>query len=218
MSETLDLKAIERKAFRSTHQDGLWDIYISSVVGSMALLMFIPVRDDYPWLYQVLAFLGIGAGYLVFWAGKKFVTLPRMGQVKFGEIRRKRNKTLALILGGVVLIQVGIVLLTAGAWAIPAWGDILQELFPGRSATDLLVAAVGALFVGPSMMAIAYFTDFPRGYYIALVMTLGVFLMIWFWQPLIQVGAAFLILIPGVVLFIRFLRQYPLPPAEARHA
>jgi hypothetical protein len=78
------------------------------------------------------------------------------------------------------------------------------------------VAAVGALFVGPSMMAIAYFTDFPRGYYIALVMSLGVFLMIWFWQPLIQVGAAFLILIPGLVLLARFLRQYPLIPAGER--
>ena len=42
MSETLDLKAIERKAFRATHQDGLWDIYIGWVVGSMALLMFSP--------------------------------------------------------------------------------------------------------------------------------------------------------------------------------
>ena len=141
-----------------------------------------------------------------------------MGQVKFGDIRRKRNKTLALILVGVVLVQIGIVLLTAGVWAIPAWGDKLQELFPGRSATDLLVATVGALFVGPSMMAIAYFTDFPRGYYIAFIMTLGVFVMIWFWQPLIQVGAGLLILIPGLVLFVRFLRQYPLPPAEARHA
>lgn len=218
MSETLDLKAIEKRAFRATHQDGLWDIYIGSVVGSMALLQFITERDDYPWLYLVLAFLGIAVGNLIFWGGKKFVTLPRMGQVKFGEIRRKRNKTLALILAVIVLIQIGIVLLTAGVWTIPALGDKLQELFPDRSATDLLVAAVGALFVGPSMMAIAYFTDFPRGYYIALVMTLGVFLMIWFWQPLIQVGAAFLIIIPGVVLFIRFLRQYPLPPAEARHA
>ena len=213
MSEYLDLKDLERKAFRSTYQDGLLDICISSVVGSMALLMFIIVRDDNPWLYLVLAFLGICAGQLIFWAGKKFVTLPRMGQVKFGEIRHKRNKTLALILTVAVLVQVGIVLLTAGVWAIPAWGDKLQELFPDRSATDLLVAAVGALFVGPSMMAIAYFTDFPRGYYIAFVMALGVFLMIWFWQPLIQVGAAFLILIPGLVLFARFLRQYPLIPA-----
>ena len=78
---------------------------------------------------------------------------------------------------------------------------------------DLLVAAVGALFVGPSMMAIAYFIDFPRGYYIALVMSLGVFLMIWLDQPLIMIGAALLIFIPGLVTFVRFLQAYPLIPA-----
>ena len=209
MSTQLNLKEIERKAFRSTYQDGLLDICIGLVVGSLALLMW----NDSHWIYLVLAFLGVGIGQLVFWAGKKFVTLPRMGQVKFGEIRRKRSKILALILAVVVLIQVGIVLLTAGVWAIPAWGDMLQELFPGRGASDLLVAAVGALFVGPSMLVIAYFIDFPRGYYIALVLSLGVFLMIWFWQPLIQVGAGILILIPGLVLLVRFLRQYPRIPA-----
>jgi hypothetical protein len=64
------------------------------------------------------------------------------------------------------------------------------------------------------MMVIAYFNDFPRGYYIALVMAVGVFLMIWFGQPLIQIGAAFLILIPGLVLFVRFLRRYPLIQAR----
>ena len=209
MSTQLDLKEIERKAVRSTYQDGLLDICISLVVGSMALLMFNVAQDKLSLLYVVLAFLGVLAGQVVYWAGKKFITLPRMGQVKFGETRRQRTKSLTVILIMVVLIQVGIVLLTAGVWAIPAWGDKLQELFPGRGATDLLVATVGALFVGPSMMAIAYFTDFPRGYYIALVMSLGVFLMIWLWQPLIQVGAAILIFIPGLVLFVRFLRQYP---------
>jgi len=216
MSTQINLKEIERNAFRSTYQDGLLDIVISSVVGSMALMEFIVERDDYPWLYLVLAFLGLCAGQLVFWVGKRFITLPRMGQVKFGENRRKRSKTLALILVAVVLIQVAIVLMTAGAWAIPAMGEKFQELFPDRSATDLLVAAVGALFVGPSMIVIAYFIDFPRGYYIALVMSLGVFLMIWFGQPLIQVVAAILILIPGLVLFVRFLRQYPQITARER--
>ena len=179
MSAQLNLKEIERKAFRSTYQDGLLDIWISSVMGSMALVMLIVVRDDFPWLYLGLAVLGVCAGQLIFWVGKKFVTLPRMGQVKFGEIRRKRSKTLALILAVVVLIQVGIVLLTAEVWAIPPKREKLQELFPDRSATDLLVAAVGALFVGPSMMVVAFFNDFPRGYYIALVLSLGVFLEIW---------------------------------------
>jgi hypothetical protein len=216
MSTQLDLKEIERRAFRSTYQDGLLDIVIGTAVGSMALLEYIVVLDDFPMLFLVLAFLGVFVGQMVYWGGKKFVTLPRMGQVKFGETRRKRNKTLAIVLAVVICIQVGIVLLTAGIWVVPALGEAFQTLFPDRQAMDLLVAALGSLFVASGMLAIAYFTDFPRGYYITLVMSLGVFLMIWLSQPLFQIGAGLLILIPGVVLFVRFLRQYPLSPTGER--
>lgn len=210
MATELKLKKIEQSAMRSTYQDGLLEICISSIIGSMAFMMFIPVRDDDSWIYQVLAFLGVGTGQLIYWAGKRFITLPRLGQVKFGELRRKRSKTMGIILALAVIIQVGIVLLTVGVWAIPTWAEKLEQLFPERSTTDMIVAALGALFVGPSMMAIAYFTDFSRGYYISIVMALGVFFMIWFWQPLIQVSAAILILVPGLVSFLRFLRKYPI--------
>lgn len=214
MLTQFNLNQIERKAFRSAYQDGLLDISLSTILGSMALMLVMLVRDDASWLYPALAFVGVLIGQLVFWAGKKFVTLPRLGQVTFGEIRRKRNKTLSIVLIAAVVVQVGIVLLTAGVWVIPAWGDALQKLFPERGADDLLVAAVSALFVGPPMMAVAYFSDFTRGYYIALVMAVGTFLSIWFWQPLIQAAAALLIFIPGVVLFLRFLRRYPPVAAE----
>ena len=44
---------------------------------------------------------------------------------------------------------------------------------------DLTVAIIGSLFVGPSMILMAYFNDFPRGYYIAIITALAVFLIIW---------------------------------------
>jgi hypothetical protein len=42
--------------------------------------------------------------------------------------------------------------------------------------------------------------------------------MIWFGQPVYLLIASALIIIPGVVLFVRFLRQHPRPPAEALNA
>jgi hypothetical protein len=39
MSQNLDLKAIERKAFRSVHEDGLWDIYIGGLLLVMSLFL-----------------------------------------------------------------------------------------------------------------------------------------------------------------------------------
>jgi len=82
---------------------------------------------------------------------------------------------------------------------------------------DLLVASIGAMFVGPSVALIAYFKDFSRGYYIALLMAVAVFLMIFLNQPVYLLVCGALIILPGIVLFIRFLLTHPLPPAEARH-
>jgi len=79
------------------------------------------------------------------------------------------------------------------------------------------VAVIGALFVGPSLTLMAYFNDWSRGYYIAVLMSAAVFLLIWFDNYWLLMAAAVLIIIPGVVLFIRFLRKYPLPPAEVPH-
>ena len=146
----------------------------------------------------------IGLCWLIFWAGKKFVTLPRLGQVKFGAERHKRKRTLAAVLVVIVAFQTLVVLSSVALWANPELAAGVPFLSGGR-ATDVLVASLGALFVGPSLALVAYFNDFLRGYYIALVMSAAVFLMIWFDQPDSASGAAALIFIPGLVLFVRFL-------------
>ena len=76
---------------------------------------------------------------------------------------------------------------------------------------------IGALFVGPGICLMAYYGDFPRGYYNAFVFSLGVFAMIWFQRPIYMIAAGLLVIIPGVVLFIQFLRKYPLLPREVSH-
>ena len=75
MSQEIDLKQIERKAFRSTYQDGLWDIFFGLVVVSMAIYMYHP-EGGYS-ARNIIGFLvGYGVANLIFWAGKKFITLP----------------------------------------------------------------------------------------------------------------------------------------------
>jgi L-lactate permease len=63
-------------------------------------------------------------------------------------------------------------------------------------------------------LVMAYFNDFPRGYYIAVLMALAVFLMIWINQPYYPAVIGALIILPGLVLFIRFLMKYPLPKGD----
>ncbi len=153
----------------------------------------------------------------LFWLGKKLITLPRMGLVRFGPARKRRGRTLAIILGMVILIQVGMVGLTTLAWINPEVGAKVNDFFKARDLMDLVVAAIGSLFVGPSMILIAYFSDFPRGYYIAVMMSLAVFLMIYLNQPVYPIMIGGLIILPGLVLFMRFLEKYPLPREEVSH-
>ena len=87
MSQALDLKQLERLAFRRTYQDGLYDIYIGGNIRQLCPVCFYGLSRQresnflIPLLYLVL---GLGLSGLVFWMGKKYITLPRIGLVKFG--------------------------------------------------------------------------------------------------------------------------------------
>jgi hypothetical protein len=216
MSTQLNLKEIERKAFRSTYQDGLWDLYYGLIVVCVSIFVYRPA-DGYSLRNIVLAMSAILLAYGLFWAGKKFITLPRMGQVRFGAARKQKATTLAIILGLVILIQAGVVGLTTLAWVNPEVGAKVNDFFKARDIMDLVVAAIASLFIGPSMILIAYFSDFPRGYYIAVMMSLAVFLMIYLNQPVYPIIIGGLIVLPGLVLFVRFLKKYPLPREQVSH-
>jgi len=216
MSTLLDLKEIERKAFRSTYQDGLWDILLGGIVAAMAITVYRPASGYSP--LNILVMLIIYTiFYGLFWAGKKYITIPRMGQVRFGSARQQRKKTMAITLGIIVALQVVFVGLTVGGWVNPGFGAKLFGFIDKANLERLGVAAVASLFVGPSFLLIAYFIDFPRGYYIAVMMALAVFLMVLFNKPVYPILIGALIIIPGLVLFIRFLMKYPLPKGDDSH-
>jgi hypothetical protein len=217
MYNIFDLRSLEKRAFRATHQDGLWDIYMGGVVMSMAILAYNETSDAFPLLRFSLFLLGLGAAYLIFWAGKKYVTTPRLGQVKFGPLRQRRKRILVMVMSGMVFVQV---VLLIGTILLGKNPQLAARLGFGQTNQDverMVVAVIGALFVGPSIALIAYFNDFMRGYYIAFIVSLGVFSLIWFGEPIYLISAGLLILVPGVVLLIRFLRQHPLPPTEVTH-
>jgi hypothetical protein len=210
MSTKLDLFQIERRAYRSVFQDGLKDVYYGLIIISMAAFLFRPAEGYSP-ANILLALGGYCLSYLLFWSGKKFITLPRMGQVRFGEARKKRRRTMITILSIIVVIQVGFVLYTGLVWLNSDGGNHLNNLLNDREMMDLVVASIGALIVGSGMTLVAYFQDFSRGYYIAVVMMLAVFLMIYLNQPIYPIILGALIILPGIVLFIRFIQKYPQP-------
>lgn len=208
MTNQLNLKELERKAFRATFQDGLWDIYMGLVVIGMGIFIH-QTNDEYGPKNIFLMLSAFCLAYLVFWMGKKYVTIPRMGQVVFGSYRRRKKTSLAFALGVFIALQIVIVIFTSLGWINPLWGGKINTWLPIMNLERFGVAIVGALFVGPSMIVMAYFKDFPRGYYIAILMALAVFLMISQNQPIYPFVLGGLIVLPGIILFIRFLGKYP---------
>jgi hypothetical protein len=216
MSDQINLKEIERRAFRSTYEDGLLDLYLGLVVVGLSIFAYKPTGGYSP-VNIVLAVLGISVAGGLYRAGKKFITLPRMGQVRFGAARKRKATTLAIVLSAVVAIQVAVLGFTALAWANPEARAQTNSFLTDRGLMDLAVAVLGSLFVGPSMILVAYFSGIPRGYYIAVMMALAVFLMIYLNEPLYPIVIGALIVLPGLVLLVRFLSKYPLPREEVPH-
>ncbi len=210
MTNLLDLNQIERNAFRFNYLDGLMDILQGTIIIGLGFYAYLP-ENGYSitnWVWFVVTFI-VAQG--LYWAGKKFITQPRMGQVRFGSMRHQKNKTLAIVMGIVVLLQALIVGATAFGWFNPVIG---QKLFGDIPVEHLAVAALGSIFVGPPLIFIAYQTDFLRGYYIAFLFALGVFLMIYFNQPIYPFIIGGVIIVIGIMLFIRFLRMHPLPRGD----
>ena len=159
MSQNLDLKAIERKAFRSIHQDGLQDIYIGLVLIACYFMLNIPDNEDLPLSNLVPAVVAMAIALVVYQLGKKYVTAPRMGQVKFGPERKKRKLTLAWIMGIYVLITLGMVLFSLYVWKTGSLGWSERHSH-NPSVERILVATIAAMLVGTSTIVISYYKEF----------------------------------------------------------
>jgi hypothetical protein len=215
MSNRLNLKELERKAFKSVHQDGLWDFFfgflmLSTAVGST--LSEIGVSDP----IRIPSYIGVMAvGGVIMFLGKKFITIPRMGLVKFGPARKKKLMTVRIIIA--ISVVIGFVLFSIPL-AIQAAGGNPSDV-SGMAIIGLVIFPVNFLVVFGLM---AYYMDYSRLYGIAVlfaatiliaevleqVTTLAFIGLIAFGLP------AAIVLTMGTLVLIKFLREFPLPAEE----
>lgn len=209
MSEQLNLKQLERRAYRSTFQDGLWDLYLAGLMACLGILGIVGKFREETWIWLVGYTVMVGGVFGLFMLGKKYITVPRLGAVKFGPARKRRKLILVVILSITVLFNVILVLMTAGVIGTPTWLENMADEITRRGIMDMLVPLFAGLFVTVVMGIVAYIIEFYRGMYIAVLFGLGIFLDTMFDLPGAMVVGAILIAIPGVILLVRFIRQYP---------
>jgi hypothetical protein len=150
---------------------------------------------------------------LVLWTGKRFITLPRMGRVKFGPERKARQHKVVLILFGSAIV--GMVMWLIASAVSNGWAAGLpwQALFPAIYALNMLMVFGLA----------AYLFQFERLYLIAVLFALPVPVdaLARTWLGLRLESWAFavpalIILVIGATLLVRFVRDYPVP-VESDH-
>jgi hypothetical protein len=212
MNSSIDLKELERKAYRATYQDGFLDITLGLfLIGSAVAGLF---QDNKP-VRLTITVLIVLIPLTIFLLGKKKITLPRIGIVRFGAERKARKKKIAVIILTAVILS-SLMALTAMTHNMPFF---LVELLKGYGSAVAfgLLAFTMFLFGG-------YYNDIPRLYLYGLLFGGSLFLSECYYNK-VGIGihssvwfgvSGFIILIIGVSLLARFLRQYPLPSEERK--
>jgi len=188
MARDVDLKEIERKAYMSYFQDGLWD----TLIGIFLLVWGIGILTDTAGLTGVY-FLPT---MWIILSLKKRLAYPRIGHVKMAQ----EKKTLSwLAIAGVVTLLIAIV-----AYVLTISGNtpnLLKDNFL------FLFGVVNAIVV----CVIAYWWKVNRWYAYAAIIVAGVASHQWLEisNPFSFIIPGSVILLSGLVVLIRFLRKYP---------
>ncbi|MBA7661574.1 hypothetical protein ES703_69594 [subsurface metagenome] len=210
ITENIDLKEIEKKTWRSTLEDGILEIYFGILV--LGLGMGMTLNDILPNpLDKIISFIFFGIGTIFFLTTKKYITQPRLGIVKFGFKQKARK------LKTIIVLSINLIILLI-LYLIRFINPELSLEFPGY--LDGLI--IGLLFITlPSCFA-AYFLQYPRFYFTALLVGLSFFLSDLFSilipEPF-DVLTAFsiissTIILIGIISLIKFIRKYPLKKEE----
>jgi hypothetical protein len=202
-----NLREIEKKTYRSYHQDGLIDIFVGFYILLFGAGILLNTMMDFSTWFVIPAIFP--AIMVPIWISfKKRITIPRIGYVKFGL--RSANKLMAVILGLMVAGLGVFMVFGLGAFMGQGWASTLRNLiFPN----SMIIIGVGAAIISSLF---AYTMGLKRLYLyglLTLVMFLtGHFIKIPFEYFLLTIGLA--IIIYGLVLLVQFIQKYPLIQGE----
>jgi hypothetical protein len=212
MTEKINLREIEKKSYRFTFKDGIYDIAWGTLLLSFALA---PILREIIYLWYIV--IVIPPAPLIIILGKRFITAPRIGIVKFDKKRSKSMKKMILISSILVPITIIILLLT------------VINIFPGDIGSLLngYSIPIGAgIFAIILLSVCAYLIDFPNMYIYGIIIGLGIpiteILQRYIGSPtdnLVTFGITGLILlIFGLYTLIKFIQKYPIPQSEIINA
>ena len=205
MNTLLNLKNTEKKAFRTTFEDGIMDLQLGLLLLPAVLINVLKLEDDSKSVMRIaLMILIYGAIIAGAYIAKRKITAPRIGQIKPGTKRKRKVRWLRTITILVFLLTVTLVALTVFA------SQFAVQMIAGLPLVMWVMG--GSIFVFFAAMAI--FLDVPRYLLYAIPYAFAYELDVVYFQdmfgfPLLTTISMILILAVGLVYFVRFLRKYP---------
>ena len=183
-----DLKKLERRAYMTFFQNGLWDICLGLFLIGWGLMFTLEFSTIIGGIWVAVYFIILGL--------KRWLTYPRTGYIKVAQARRQQMK---LVILGVVLLLFGLAgFLAFAAGSRPAW---VSEYF--LFMFGMMIALVIAL--------LGYWWKVLRWYIYAGLLFIAVILYQWSGVPenLAFIIPGSIIALYGLILLVGFLRKYP---------
>ena len=192
MAALIDL---EKKVWQLQFRDGSWEF----MFGMMFVIFAIRTLTDQVYFTGLII-----VGLVVFIFGKKMITMPRLGRVKFGKERVKRQQWAGLVFAAVLMGMMALFVLSA------------LGIFLADSSKIIIVALLVMVFT-----AVAYYLDYWMFLLIGMVFGAQEIIFQLYGDTnaaYFGIAAGSLLLLAGIRQFTRFIKKYPKPAEEVSDA
>ncbi len=199
MSESINLKEIKRQVYLFYSEDGLADLAIGLMIFGFGIFLLI----DLPALVGLLGFLS----FLVWYLGKEYLVLPRIGSIQPDQEMKKRF----------VGFFINLCLIGTGVLALYIMNRNSGEAFLNQHPL-MLFGFVLALAISSLGMIMKTSRFYLYGLLVFGAMAVGEFLgsMVTIVDPYLisVISAGGIILIAGFIVLTRFLKKYSVVSLE----
>ena len=210
MPENIDLKKIEETILKMGHQHGLFDMSIGFIVFGMGLGPIFRESLPSPYRYFLWPLILVIIACLSIFIILKYVIQPRTGIFKPGPSLKSTGKKLLIVTTIQFIAHIIFIILVVN-------GNLI-----GIHLEGILFILIIGLFFMPLFVILAFLLKYPRLYFIGMLIWLAIFINESIYDSLdyrfrwpISYGIpGAIIFFMGLIIFIRFLRRYPLPKKE----
>jgi len=198
MSEPLELRTVKTNIYRTIVEDGLLDIMmgISLILSSIYLFNKFTFLN-YLWLPIALVLIEVVRRRYIF---------PRTGYAKISLSKIEIFRVLGAILLGMTILATLIALIPS------SMGHSVEGDWRGILSYALIFTLV------ISFCYIAYRFSFPRWYMLGISMGIAFLLSKAYFVPTLVLGLGIWIILVGVIVFRRFIKENPLKSSDVKES